>query len=144
MTEPVDPQQARELLERAGQLSAASRSGAGWPQITMLLGLGASSSMFMVALHLVMLADERLVWLPMVIMLLWLAILSVTMLGFARATKVGFSRRWWTVILVWGVVWVVSMLGITVWWPGQLWFAVTAALVLTVVCTFGGWREARR
>ena len=44
----------------------------------------------------------------------------------------------------WALVWVVAMLGGTVWWKGQLWFTIAAALALTLVTTAGAWREARR
>ena len=143
MTSHLDPQQARDLLDQAGRLGAASRSGASWPQIALLLGLGGISAMFAVAVYLVGLADDHLVWLPMVVMGLWLGILTAMMVGFGRSTKVGFGRRWRTAMLVWAVAWVFTVVGSTVWWRGQLWFALGSALMLTVVTTWGAWREAR-
>ena len=144
MTDHLDPQQARDLLDQAGRLGAASRSGASWPQITMLLGLGGTSAMFVVALYLVVLADERLVWLPMAFMGLWLAILISTMVVFNRATKAGFGRRWGQAMGAWSVAWIITVIGSTVWWKGELWFAITSALLLTAVTAWGAWREARQ
>ena len=69
MTTP-NPDEARALLEQAGRLGSAARSGAGWPPIALLLGLGGLSAMFTVALYLVGRLDERLVWLPMAVMFL--------------------------------------------------------------------------
>ena len=139
-----NPDEARELLEQAGRLGSASRAGASWPQVALLLGLGGISAMFTVALYLVVLADKRLVWLPMSVMLVWLAILTTMMVTFTRTTKVGFGRRWRTAMLAWAVAWVFSVIGGTVWWPGQLWFAVASALLLTAVTAWGAWREARQ
>lgn len=142
MTTP-NPDEARALLEQAGRLGSAARSGAGWPHIALLLGLGGLSAMFTVALYLVGRLDERLVWLPMAVMFLWLAILTVMMVVSNRATKAGFGGRWRTAMLVWAAAWVFSVVGGTVWWRGELWFAIASALLLTAVTTWAAWREAR-
>lgn len=144
MTDHLDPGRARELLDQAGRLGAAARSGASWPQIAMLLGLGGLSAMFAIALHLVVIADDRLIWLPMVVMALWLGILATMMLVFGRSTKFGFGRRWRTAMLAWAAAWVFTIVGGTVWWKGQVWFALGSALLLTVVTAWGAWREARQ
>ncbi len=144
MTEHPDPQRARDLLNEAGRLGAASRGGASWPQIALLLGLGGISAMFAVAVYLVVLANEHLIWLPMLVMGLWLGILTAMMLGFTRSTKLGFGRRWRTAMLAWAVAWVFTVVGGTVWWRGQLWFALASAALLTAVTAWGAWREARQ
>ena len=143
MTTP-NPDEARALLEQAGRLGSAARSGAGWPHIALLLGLGGLSAMFTVALYLVGRLDERLVWLPMAVMFLWLAILISTMVVFNRATKAGFGRRWGQAMGAWSVAWIITVIGSTVWWKGELWFAITSALLLTAVTAWGAWREARQ
>lgn len=144
MSDEVDAARARQLLQEAGRLGAAARAGASWPQIACLLGLGGVSTMFVVSLPLVVMADERLIWLPMVAMAVWLAILITVMVVFSRASKSGFGRRWGQAMGAWAVVWVVAVLGSTVWWKGQLWFAVTAGAALTLITTWGAWREARQ
>ncbi|MDO5533057.1 MAG: hypothetical protein Q4F65_00195 [Propionibacteriaceae bacterium] len=139
-----NPQQARDLLDQADRLGAASRAGAGWPQISLLLGLGGLSSMLAVSLYLVVLIEPSLVWVPMAVFGVWLAILTATALTFTRATKVGFGGRWRTAMMAWTFAWLFTVLGTTVWWRGELWFALVAAGLLTVVTTLGAWREARR
>ena len=144
MTGEMDAARARHLLDEAGRLGSIARAGASWPHIAFLLGLGGVSTMFVVALHLVVRSDEHLVWLPMAAMGAWLAILVTVMVVFARASKAGFSRRWVQAMGAWALGWVVAMLGGTVWWKGQLWFAVTAGAALTLITTWGAWREARQ
>lgn len=138
------PDEARDRLDEAGRLGAAARSGASWPQVALLLGLGGVSSMFMVAMTFVVRVDERFVFLPMVLMLVWIGILSLVMLVFTRATKVGFGRRWRRAMRAWGLTWVVAIIGGTVWWQGEIWFAVAAAVALTLVTVIPAWNEARR
>lgn len=142
--EDMDPQRARDLLDRAAHVGSAARSGAGWPQIACLLGLGALSAMFMVAVYLVAVADERLIWLPMVTMAVWLAILMVVMGAFSRSTKAGFGQRWRAAMTAWGITWVAAILGSTIAWKGELWFTVVAIVALTVVTVAGAVREARQ
>lgn len=140
----LDPQQARDLLDQAGRLGSAARAGASWPQITCLLGIGGVSAMFAVAAYFVVRSDEHLIWFPMVVMGVWVAILITVMLRFARATKAGFGRRWGQAMGAWAVAWVVTVVGSTVWWRGELWFAIASAALLTLVTAAGAWREARQ
>lgn len=144
MTEPMDAARARALLDEAGRLGSAARAGASWPQIACLLGLGGVSTMFMVALHLVVGYDTHLVWLPMAAMGVWVAILISVMVAFTRANKTGFGRRWGQAMAAWGITWAVAMVGGTVWWRGELWFTLAAAAALTLVTVWGALREARR
>lgn len=140
----LDAQRARDLLDRAAHVGSAARSGAGWPQIACLLGLGGVSSMFIVAVYLLTRADERLIWLPMVMMAGWLAILMGMMAVFSRSTKAGFGKRWRTAMTAWGITWAVAIIGSTVWWKGELWFTLAAIAALTIVTVAGAWREARQ
>lgn len=142
--EPIDAARARELLNEAGRLGSAARAGASWPQIACLLGLGGVSTMFVVATYLVVHLDEHLIWFPMIAMGVWVAIPLTVMIVFTRASKAGFGHRWRQAIGGWGITWVVTVLGSTTWWKGELWFAITACLALTAVTTWGAWREARR
>ena len=144
MTSHLDPQQARDLLDQAGRLGSAARSGASWPQIACLLGIGGVSAMFAVALYFVGHTDGRLVALPLVVAGVWFAILITVMVRFARATKAGFGKRWGQAMAAWTVAWVFTVVGSTVWWVGELWFAIASAALLTLVTTLGAWREARQ
>lgn len=143
MTNPT-PDEARNLLHQADQLGAAARSGASWPQIALLLGLGGVSSMAMIAMPLVAQINERLVAIPMLAMLVWIGIFTTVMVVFNRATKAGFGRRWRRAMLSWGLTWVVCIIGSTVWWKGEIWFSLVAAAALTLVTIIPAWNEARR
>lgn len=144
MSEQLTPDEARDLLGKADQLGAAAQSGASWPQIALLLGLGGVSSMAILGMTLATGTNRLYMFIPMGFMLAWLGILTVIMLAFHRVTKVGFGRRWRRAILTWGLTWVVAIIGSTVWWQGEIWFAVVAAVALTVVTVVPAWTEARR
>ncbi|MFT3876761.1 MAG: hypothetical protein QM708_10135 [Propioniciclava sp.] len=138
------PDEARRLLEQAGQLGAAAQSGASWPQIALLLGLGGVSSMAVIAIWLVLLVDVRLLFIPMLAMLAWTGILLTVTIVFTRATKAGFGRRWLRAMLIWGLTWTFCMIGGAVWWKGEIWFTVASALALTLVTVVPAWKEARQ
>lgn len=131
------PDEARELLARAGGLGGAVRSGASWPYVTMLLGLGAISSLAVAAFWLAhRTGQEELVHYPMWLMLAWLGVFLAFGLRGARASKAGFARRWGVSIAVWAGLWIVAM-GVPsrIGWP--LWFSVAmsiALLVATAAC----------
>ncbi|MDO5063380.1 MAG: hypothetical protein Q4E00_00120 [Actinomyces bowdenii] len=136
--------QAQALLVRAERLGASTRSRASVVPSLFLLALGCLCSMLIVALHLVALADERLVWLPLSVSMPWLATLLIAFGAFHRSAKAGFSTRWLQVMAIWGVLWLLVMLGMTMLWRGELWFSLAAIGAITVVTTWGAWREARQ
>lgn len=136
-------QAARDLLNEAGRLGSASRAAAGWPHIAMLLGLGAITSLSMLAFWFVGRFDESLVALPLIAMLIWLGIFMVFMIVFGRSTKRGFGRRWMTFMMIWAGLWVVGILLASTLLAGQLWFAIAIAAAITVNSVVGAWLEAR-
>ena len=144
MSENMTPDEARDLLGKADQLGAAAQAGASWPQIALLLGLGGVSSMAIIGMTLAANTNRLHVFVLMGFMQVWLAILTVVSLAFHRVTKAGFGRRWRRAILGWGLTWVVAIVGGSVWWQGEMWFAVVAAAALTVVTVVPAWNEARR
>lgn len=139
-----DAAQARALLVQAERLGASTRSRASAAPSLFLLALGGLCSMLVVALHLVALTDEHLVWLPLVVAVPWLAILLIAFIAFHRSTKTGFSRRWLQVMATWGALWLLVTPGMTILWRGELWFALTGIGAITAVTTWGAWREARQ
>lgn len=145
-TDPQTPsaQAAQQLLQEAGRLGAAARSGASWPHITMLLGLGAISSLSLISFWLVGRFDESLIPIPLLGMLVWLGIFMAVMLTFGRSTKRGFSKRWITFIAIWAGLWVIGVgLGTTVA-ANQLWFTLGMAAAITANSVIGAWLEARK
>lgn len=143
-TTGLGPSDARALLDQADQVGASVRSGAGWPQIAALLGLGAVSSMGVVALTLAVRTPGASVALPIIVMVAWIAIFSTTGVVFNRTSKRGFGARWGLYIGAWALLWVAAMtLGGTVF-EGDLGFAGLMAALLTVTTTACAWYEARR
>ncbi|WP_372696841.1 hypothetical protein [Arthrobacter sp. JSM 101049] len=145
-TTPVrpSPQAAHDLLQEASRLESASRAGAGWPHITMLLGLGAITSLSMLSFWFVARYDESLVALPMIAMLVWLGIFMAFMFAFGRSTKRGFGRRWMTFMMIWAGLWVVGIVLSSTLFAGELWFTLLIATAITVNSVTGAWLEARK
>lgn len=135
------PEEARALLARASQSDSTTRAGASWPQISGLLSLGAASSL---ALPAIAYSPSELIALPIALLTLWIAMSFVFMTAFTRAVKRGFGRRWVTTVILWGVLWTVSVLGTSTWFAGQTWFLIVACASLTIVTLVGAWIEARR
>lgn len=142
--EPLTPAAAQKLLNEAGRLGAASRSGAGWPHIAMLLGLGAISSMSLLAFWLVGQVDESLIWIPMTGMLIWLGIFMATMLHFGKSTKRGFTARWGVYIAVWAVLWGIGCIVGLFFFSDDLWFFAAVAAAITIATVLGAWTEASK
>jgi len=141
---PPNADQAQALLDQANQVGASIRSGASWPAISFLLGLGAVSSMGIIAFTYARLAPGASVALPMVFMGAWLLILTGTVLLFNRTSKRGFGIRWGVYMGLWGALWFPGMLLSGFTFPGELWFAGLMAALLTASTTTCAWYEARR
>lgn len=139
MSSSPTPEQARALLAQASQAEATTRSGASWPQIAGLLGLGASSSLALPALAYV---PSDLVALPVILMMLWVVASLVFMMVFGRSVKHGFGKRWVITIVTWGVLWGVGVFGTSTWFVGETWFLVASCALLSVVTLIGAWIEA--
>lgn len=141
---PMDAGQAKALLDQASQVGSSVRSGASWPAISFLLGLGAVSSMGIIAFTYARLAPDTSVVLPAIFMGVWLVILMVTVLFFTRTSKRGFGLRWGVYVGLWGALWTAGMLLSGLTFQGELWFAGLVAALLTVSTTICAWYEARR
>ncbi|RAX49373.1 hypothetical protein DQ353_10070 [Arthrobacter sp. AQ5-05] len=127
------PSATQDLLNEAGRLGAASRFGASWPHITMLLGLGAISSLSLLAFWLVGQVDESLIWIPM-----------VGMLHFGRSPKQGFTVRWGICIGIWAVPWGIGcIVGLNVF-ADDLWFFAASAAAITIATVVGAWTEVSK
>ncbi len=141
MTGPLDPDQARALLRQADGAAATARAGASWPHIAGLMGLGAASSLALVALAYV---PPTLLWLPLTLLFAWVGALFVFAGRFGRAVKRGFGRRWTLTLIIWGALWIVTVFGTSWWFADQTWFLIASALALTVTAWVGAWAEASR
>ncbi|MGP5724912.1 hypothetical protein ACTXOR_03890 [Arthrobacter rhombi] len=145
-TAPAHPtaEAARGLLDEASRLESASRAGASWPHITMLLGLGAISSLTMISFWFVGRFDESAVALPLIALLIWLGILLAFMMVFGRSTKRGFARRWVTFMAIWGGLWAFGVILTTTVFSGEPWFTILMATALTLNSVIGAWWEASK
>lgn len=139
-----DAAQAQALLDQAGQVGSSVRSGASWPAISFLLGLGALSSMGILTFTYARLVADASPTLPAILMGVWLLILFGTVLFFTRTSKRGFGRRWGIYMGLWGALWMAGMLLSGFVFPGELWFAGVVAASLTVSTTSCAWYEATR
>jgi hypothetical protein len=143
-THGLDAGRAQALLQQADQITASVRTGAGWPHIATLLGLGAISSMGIIALTLAARVPGTPMVLPIVTMMVWIIIFSTMGLVFSRTSKRGFGARWGLYIGAWAVLWSIAMLVGGTFFQGELWFAGIMAALLTLATTAGAWYEARR
>lgn len=140
----ISAQSAREMLQEAGRLGSASRAGASWPHITMLLGLSAISSLSLISFWLVGRFDQALISIPLIAMMIWLGIFAAVMLVFGNSTKLGFSKRWIRFMIIWGILWIIGVgLGTTIA-INQLWFTLLIAAAITVNALIGTWLEAKK
>ena len=135
------PEEARRLLEQAERSSATASAGASWPHIAGLLGLGGASSLALPALAYV---PEEFVAIPLLLLFVWIGAIFAFSGVFSRSIKTGFGRRWVTTMTLWGVLWVVGVVGVSWIFPHQAWFVAVSAGALSVVTLGGAWLEARR
>jgi hypothetical protein len=136
--------QARRLLDRADRIGGSVRTGAGWPQISLLLGLGAVSSLGVIALAYVARIPGASIVLPMGAMLVWLGIFLTMALVFSRSVKRGFGARWGIYIGAWSILWVGGIILAGSVFAGDIGFAAAHAAALTLVTTGCAVHEARR
>ncbi|MGY5766301.1 hypothetical protein ACXET9_14000 [Brachybacterium sp. DNPG3] len=135
------PEEAQALLARAAQAESTTRTGASWPQIAGLLGLGAASSL---ALPAIAFAPTEMLALPLTLMILWITASIVFMTVFSRSVKRGFGKRWITAIVAWGILWTIGIVGTTTVFAGQIWFLAIMSGLLTALTLVGAWIEAAR
>jgi hypothetical protein len=145
-TAPSSPNagQAQALLDQANHVGSSVRAGASWPAISSLLGLGAVSSMGIIALTYARLASDTSAALPGTFMGVWGLIYLATALFFTRTNKRGFGLRWGVYMGLWGALWFTGMMLSGFIFRGELWFAGLMAALLTISTTSCAWYEARR
>lgn len=143
---PTEPaaDQARRLLDQADRIGGSVRAGAGWLQINLLLGLGAISSLGVIALAYVAQIPGASIVLPMGAMLIWLGIFLTMALMFSRTVKRGFGARWGIYIGAWSILWVGGIILAGSIFTGDVGFAAAHAALLTLVTTGCAVYEARR
>ena len=140
----LSPAAAQNMLNEAGRLGAASRAGASWPHVTMLLGMGAISSLSLLSFWLVGQFNESLIWVPLVGMLAWLGVFMATMLRFGTSTKKGFNTRWGIFMAIWAVLWTIDCAVGLNFFLDDLWFFAATAAAIMIATVIGAWTEASK
>ncbi|WP_298255489.1 hypothetical protein [uncultured Arthrobacter sp.] len=139
-------EQAKAMLDQASHLGASIRSSASWPAISCILGLGAVSSMALIAFTYANQIPGLSLILPMTVMGTWIIILLATVLLFSRSAKRGFGTRWAIYMGVWSILWAagmgLSLAGIA--FANEPWFTGLLAGLITFSTTACAWYEARQ
>ena len=136
--------QAKALLDQANHVGSSVRSGASWPAISSLLGLGAISSMGIIAFTYARLASDTSAVLAGTFVGVWGLIYLATALVFTRTNKRGFGVRWGVYMGLWSLLWFAAVTLSNLVFQGELWFTAVMAALLTVSTTACAWYEARR
>ncbi|MCI9888012.1 hypothetical protein JT358_06000 [Micrococcales bacterium 31B] len=89
-------------------------------------------------------APSGMIAIPISLLMLWIALSFTVMTVFNRGAKRGFGKRWVITIILWGVAWMVSVIGALNWFADQTWFLVAACAALTAITVAGAWVEATR
>ncbi|MFM9273493.1 hypothetical protein [Pseudarthrobacter sp. NKDBFgelt] len=145
-TTPVSPDagRAKALREQVNHPGSSVRSSAGWTAISSLLGLGAVSSMGIIALTYARLASDTSAVLAGSFMGVWGFIYLANFLYFTRTDTQGFSLRWAVYMGIWGALWFAAVTLSNFIFQGEVWFAGLMAALLTLSTTACAWYEAGR
>lgn len=101
------PAQATELLRQAAATKTSVRGDASWTAVSLQLGLGAASSMYLLGAH-----DGRLK-LPLFIgLLVWAAALLIFHVAHAKLVKQGFAARWGVFMAAWTIAYTIGALAL--------------------------------
>ena len=100
MDEHSEPDQAKALPQQADHETETTHGNASWPAIGLLLGMGASTSIYLVGIR-----DDHQDTPTLVLLFAWWLFLIIFSTVFSRATKRGFSRRWLIYLSIWMACW---------------------------------------
>ncbi len=135
MEQNITPAKAQYLLDQAARVGSATRSDAGWPAITMLLGIGVTSSLGLIAFGLAHQVGDNAIFIPMISVLAWLLIFMAFGLYFMRSAKRGFGKRWALYIALWGALWTFAMAFSSLAGHTMGYYTTFAALICAAVST---------
>ena len=137
------PAQAQELLERAQSIRAASTSAAAWPVAMVFTSLAILGSMLMVGMQIVSHTGYGAPLLAAAVGL-WAGATACIWPMFQKSTKAGFTKRFLTSLLAYLLLYVLALgVGVTFFREGNLWFYLSAAVVLAGVGLAAAFRELR-
>lgn len=126
MTTPTS-HEAATLLDQATTATGAARGISTWPLIAMQLGIGAST-----ALYLFSHRDSAFDVVAFIAMMVWVVASIIFGTTQAKVAKQNFGARWAVFMALWGVCWIVGMIG----------FFPHAAVVMGSILTVGTFASA--
>ena len=142
-TSSPTPAQAQELLDRARSIGATSLSAAAWPAAMVFTSLAILGSMLMVGMQIVSHTGYGAPLLAGAVGV-WAAVTACVWPMFQRSTKAGFTRRFLTSLLAYFLLYVLALgAGVAFFREGNLWFYLSAAVVLGGVGLAAAFRELR-
>lgn len=135
--------EARELLARAEGVGTSASSAAGWPAAMVFNSLAILGSMLMIGFHIVAHTGYGAPLLAMSVGV-WAAITASTWPLMQRTTKSGFSKRFFTSLAAYMVLYVLAIIvGATAFPDGHLGYYLSAAAVLAALGLAAAFRELR-
>jgi hypothetical protein len=137
----LDPTAAADLLATADRLQRAVHDGGGsWVYVSWLVGMAVATAMYLSGLGV---ADtDRSVLVISVVFGVCVAGLSLGLLPRARASRVGFPRRWVASVVGWGVLYAASMLLGLLFFRAEPAFWLPAAALSALPLVLGARAEA--
>jgi len=129
------PEEAELFLAHAHQVSATAMAGVSWPYITVLVALGAATSLGTLAMNL---TSGTAYLVSTIAMLTWVAlIMSGFMLLGRRSSKLGFQKRWSRYMSAWALSYGIAIVCATSELKGNLVIACLASALIAAVTVVG-------
>lgn len=137
------PAEAQELLAKARSIGATSTNAAAWPTAITFTSLAILGSMLMIGMQIVAHTGYGAALLACSVGA-WAAVTSCIWPFFQKSSKVGFTRRFTTSLIAYFALYAVAIgAGVTLFRDGNIWYYVSAAVVLAALGLAAALREVR-
>ncbi|WP_426987789.1 hypothetical protein [Pseudarthrobacter sp. Y6] len=137
------PAEAQELLAKAQSIGATSINAAAWPVAMVFTSLAILGSMLMIGMHIVSHTGYGAPLLATAVGI-WGAATACIWPMFQTSTKAGYTSRFLTSLIAYFVLYGIALgVGASLFRDGNLWFYMSAAVVLAGVGLAAAFRELR-
>jgi hypothetical protein len=137
------PAQAQELLAKAQSIGATSMNAAAWPVAMVFTSLAILGSMLMIGMEIVSHTGYGAPLLAAAVGI-WATVTACIWPMFQTSTKAGYTRRFLTSLIAYFALYGIALgVGASLFRDGNVWFYVSAAVVLAGVGLAGAFRELR-
>jgi hypothetical protein len=137
------PTEAQELLAKAQSIGATSINAAAWPVAMVFTSLAILGSMLMIGMQIVSHTGYGAPLLATAVGIWGAATASIWPM-FQTSTKAGYTRRFLTSLIAYFLLYGVALgVGASLFRDGNVWFYVSAAVVLAGVGLAAAFRELR-